>query len=182
MARSLMSLKSASDMLSTGLGRGAAPDLHEPIGVGVGERPEDDGVDEAEGGGGGADAEREREDRRGREPAVPGGHPRGVGQVPTKLVHSEPPPSRCALRRQAPQKQATGDLPPKAPEDPITAGTTSEPASTQRKAGQLQPSKLKTSRECSRRCRSHRRTRRRPDTGSGSIRARGRSMARGCSG
>jgi hypothetical protein len=40
---------------------GAAPDVHQPVGVRVGQRLEQDGVDDAEDGGGGADPERERQ-------------------------------------------------------------------------------------------------------------------------
>jgi hypothetical protein len=70
-----------------------APDLNKTFGVGIRQRPQDDGVDQSEDGGGRADAEREREHRAdGRCRVLPDGTPR-VSQIRS---HGHLVPARAA--------------------------------------------------------------------------------------
>ena len=61
----------------------------QPRRVAVGERPQQDAVDEAEDGGVGADAERERQDRRRREPRRPQEREEGVANFECRILNDE---------------------------------------------------------------------------------------------
>ena len=63
-------------------------DLHETIRIFVGQRAQQDRVDDAKDGGVGADAEGERDDRHGREAGVLRQHAQAVSHVLKKGTHN----------------------------------------------------------------------------------------------
>jgi hypothetical protein len=61
-------------------------DLHEAFGLGIGERPQEQGVDDGEDRRVGADADREDRDRRDGKPARPPQKPPGVADVASDVL------------------------------------------------------------------------------------------------
>ena len=62
------------------------PDGDQPVGIGVGERPQEDAVDDGEDRAGGGDAQRERRDHRRGGGGVAAEHARGVPRVGDEVL------------------------------------------------------------------------------------------------
>ena len=71
-------------------------ELHDAVGLGIGERLEQDGVDDGKDGGVGSDAEGEGGDGGDGERRIGDQHAEGVAEVAEKVAHDGVPPSKCS--------------------------------------------------------------------------------------